>query len=122
MYLLRFKQPQQPYMFLEHSLGKSTYPYVLTLEKENAAHFDTQDKVRDVITELSKLTVPENVLDFDGSTLFLIQLFGSSWGDQCEGLLVDMDDIIKAQIVGEHGPMVFDTVRLRNPIWEQHYA
>jgi len=121
MYLLRFKQPEQPYMFLERSLGQSTYPYVLTFKQENAAHFNTQDEVRSVITELSKLTIPKNVFDFDESTLFLIRLFGSSRDDQLEGLLVYMDDIIKAQVLDSNGTVV-ETVRLRNPVWEKHYA
>lgn len=122
MYLLRFKRWQQAHVFL--GLSDLNQPYVWTLveKAEDAMPFATVEHACKVVEEISKLEIPKRPLDFNASTLFLIRLFGKEWDDQAEGMLVDMEDVIKAQIVGQHGPAVFGTIRLRNPVWEQHYA
>jgi hypothetical protein len=121
MYVLRFKRWQQARVFL--GLADLNQPYLWTLvEKvEDAVPFATLWHAHNVVEEIGKLVIPKKVFDFDASTLFLIRLFGKEWDDQAEGMLVDMEDVIKVQILNDKQEVI-ETIRLRNPVWETHYA
>lgn len=120
MYVLRFKRHKQEPLYL--TVAEHSRDWDLTTHVGHARAFGSAEAVKETIEAIQRVVIPKRTFEFTERTLFLIRLFGSTWDDQVEGMLVDMDDVIKAQVVHTHALTVQETVRLRNPVWETHYA
>lgn len=118
-YQVRFKRWKQEHVYLKLSgLQNTVWPFTLIPNAEFAEKFTRLEYAEAAIDQIAKLNVPKRVIDFDLGTLFLIRLFGNECDDQCEGMLIDMDSDIKAQILNEQQEVI-KTTRLLNPIWEK---
>jgi hypothetical protein len=121
-YHVRFKRWKEEHVFLANAEPYSDeHPYGLCHAPVDAERLYSVNAAKAIITAIAELTIPAKPYEFNLTTLFLIRLFGKEWDDQCEGMLVDMDDVIKAQIVNDKLEVV-ETIRLRCPVWSKHYA
>lgn len=121
-YRVRFKRWEQQHVFLAMQIPKDLgWPFTLVFNKDHAAAFTHLHHAQGAINQIEKLSVPKSAFEFNMSTLFMIRLYGKDAEDQCEGLLVDMDTDIKAQILDEQMEVI-KTVRLLNPIWEKQFV
>lgn len=120
MYVLRFKRHKQEPLYL--TVAEHSRDWDLTVHIGHARAYGSVEAVKQTIEAIQRVVIPKRTFEFTERTLFLIRLFGSTWDDQVEGMLVDMDGVIKAQVVHTHALTVQETVRLRNPVWETHYA
>lgn len=118
MYLLRFKQEGRPYRYLAVNQQDR---FRLTTKAEEAHRWDSLEVLKRSIETMQALVIPKQVEDWTESILFLLQLYGTTWDDQMEGMLINMDDIVKTQILNEKNEVV-KTIRLRCQVWEKHYA
>lgn len=118
MYFVRFKQFRKTYLFLARSENNCRWGLSITLGK--AAKFATLKEAVDEIKAIASINIPKKPFEFDERHLFLIRLYGNSWDDQAEGLLIDMDDKIKGQILDEDLNVV-ETHVMKNQVWETHY-
>lgn len=121
-YIVRFKRWQEQHVFLRDAEDHNCqYIYDLHQSQDHAKQFYSLETARAVIEDISSLKIPKKAIEFNASTLFLIRLYGKDWDDQVEGMIIGMDDVIKAQILNEQLAVV-ETIKLRNQIWNQHYA
>lgn len=121
-YHVRFKRWKEEHVFLKCSEPyMNNYVFDLHVNPEHAQRFYSIDAAKQAITAIGGLKIPAKPYEFDVTTLFLIRLYGKEWNDQGEGMLVDMDDVIKAQILNDKLEVI-ETIRLRCPVWTKHYA
>jgi hypothetical protein len=118
MYLLRFKRNQDSYLFL--TAGEFSAPWGLNGQLSKALRFDQLATLRSIIQEIQGIVFPDKPIDFTPHHFFLLRLYGYAWNDQVEGMMIEMHDVIKAQILDDN-MVVVETHRLRNQTWDKHY-
>ncbi|BDD79671.1 hypothetical protein [Burkholderia phage FLC9] len=120
MYLLRFKRPDRAARY--YSMQPDQINMRLVTEPDLAVKFVTMEAAKEKVEVLQAMTFPKNTDHWEHRHLFLMKLYAASWEDQLEGMLINMDDIVKAQIVEMSPIKVVETIRMRCPVWETHYA
>lgn len=120
MILVRFKRFKQDHVFLTQ--GKNdAWPWGLSTQLAAARSFSTPQEALTEIEVIGSIIMPKVPLEFDERHLFIMQLYGRSWDDQVDGMVIDMDDTVKAQLLTDQLEVV-ETHRMRNQIWSKHYT
>jgi hypothetical protein len=122
MFVLRFKRHKQEHMFLANASRDAEFAYKLVSRFDFAIWYTTKDEAKCAIEHINRIVIPKKPVEFNLSTLFLMQLYGNSWEDSVEGMVLDLEDIVKAQICDYKTLEVLETVRMRCQVWEKHYA
>lgn len=117
MYLLRFKRHQEKYLFLTEA--EHGAPWGLTDQLARARKFEDKTEIRAVVANIQSFPLLKNPYEWAPRDLFLIRLYGYNWDDQVEGLLIEMHEEIKAQILDDD-LTVIETHRMHNQVWESH--
>ena len=84
-----------------------------------ARKFDNINDIADIVRSINALPILNNPLEWKPTDLFLIRLYGYEWNDQAEGILIEMHEFIKAQILDDQLTVV-ETHKMHNQIWESH--
>lgn len=118
MYVVRFKRTEMPCLFLTH--GDQKCQWGLSPNVDLGRRFATPQQALTEIEAIKHIVIPKKVFDFDERILFLMRLYGDTWDDCVEGLLVEMTDKVKAQICTPD-LFVAQTHVMENQTWNFHY-